>query len=236
MLWSRDGGYVRASRRPRPRLGRSLWQHNKPPSKGRPRRGLIGVPKADRRPGDQLDGNGHVDPTDTFRPLTSSSPKAIAANICAGNAVTPSAYKHEGKQHVPMVATELKSLMVSGLAGNVGAHRSLLEKLSRRLRGYYADSRSHCSLANAAGELASCVSAMTAPLSGLAILEIGGDAPTRSRSLSGSSARPIRASRHASQSVKARIASVRAIASAPIGANVRASGASPESNGLLSIA
>jgi len=48
---------------------------------------------------------------------------------------------------------------------------SLLEKLSRRLRGYYTDSRNNCSLANAAGELASCVSAMTARLSGLAILE-----------------------------------------------------------------
>lgn len=38
---------------------------------------------------------------------------------------------------MPTIEAELKSLMVSGLAGDAAAHRSLLDRLSRRLRGYY---------------------------------------------------------------------------------------------------
>src|SRR5438309_1245777 len=38
---------------------------------------------------------------------------------------------------MPTVEAELKSLMVAGLGGDAAAHRSLLERLSRHLRGYY---------------------------------------------------------------------------------------------------
>ena len=37
---------------------------------------------------------------------------------------------------MPTVEVELKNLMVAGLDGDA-AHRSLLERLSRHLRGYY---------------------------------------------------------------------------------------------------
>ena len=36
-----------------------------------------------------------------------------------------------------VIETELKNLMVAGLDGDAAAHRSLLERLSRHLRGYY---------------------------------------------------------------------------------------------------
>jgi RNA polymerase sigma-70 factor, ECF subfamily len=38
---------------------------------------------------------------------------------------------------MPSIEAELKSLMVAGLAGDAAAHRSLLDRLSRRLRAYY---------------------------------------------------------------------------------------------------
>src|SRR5712691_6441961 len=38
---------------------------------------------------------------------------------------------------MPTVEAELKNLMVAGLDGDAAAHRSLLERLSRHLRGYY---------------------------------------------------------------------------------------------------
>jgi len=38
---------------------------------------------------------------------------------------------------MPSTEAELKSLMVAGLAGDAAAHRSLLDQLSRHLRGYY---------------------------------------------------------------------------------------------------
>jgi RNA polymerase sigma-70 factor (ECF subfamily) len=38
---------------------------------------------------------------------------------------------------MPTIEAELKSLMVAGLAGEAAAHRSLLDRLSRRLRAYY---------------------------------------------------------------------------------------------------
>src|SRR6267154_2378918 len=38
---------------------------------------------------------------------------------------------------MPPVEAELKSLMVAGLDGDAAAHRLLLERLSRLLRGYY---------------------------------------------------------------------------------------------------
>jgi RNA polymerase sigma-70 factor (ECF subfamily) len=38
---------------------------------------------------------------------------------------------------MPSIEAELKRLMVAGLAGDAAAHRSLLDRLSRRLRAYY---------------------------------------------------------------------------------------------------
>lgn len=38
---------------------------------------------------------------------------------------------------MPTIEAELKKLMVAGLDGDAAAHRSLLERLSRHLRGYY---------------------------------------------------------------------------------------------------
>lgn len=38
---------------------------------------------------------------------------------------------------MPEIEAELKDLMVAGLDGDAAAHRSLLERLSRHLRGYY---------------------------------------------------------------------------------------------------
>lgn len=38
---------------------------------------------------------------------------------------------------VPSTEPELRALMVAGLGGDAAAHRMLLEKLSRQLRGYY---------------------------------------------------------------------------------------------------
>jgi RNA polymerase sigma factor (sigma-70 family) len=38
---------------------------------------------------------------------------------------------------MPTVEVELRNLMVAGLDGDAAAHRSLLERLSRHLRGYY---------------------------------------------------------------------------------------------------
>lgn len=38
---------------------------------------------------------------------------------------------------MPEIEVELKELMVAGLDGDAAAHRSLLERLSRQLRGYY---------------------------------------------------------------------------------------------------
>jgi len=38
---------------------------------------------------------------------------------------------------VQQTEPELYALMVAGLAGDAGAHRELLERLSRQLRGYY---------------------------------------------------------------------------------------------------
>jgi len=38
---------------------------------------------------------------------------------------------------MPTIEAELKNLMVAGLDGDAAAHRSLLERLSRHLRGYY---------------------------------------------------------------------------------------------------
>jgi len=38
---------------------------------------------------------------------------------------------------VQQTEPELHALMVAGLAGDAAAHRELLERLSRQLRGYY---------------------------------------------------------------------------------------------------
>src|SRR6516165_1135889 len=38
---------------------------------------------------------------------------------------------------VPAAEPELRALMVAGLDGDAAAHRTLLERLSRQLRGYY---------------------------------------------------------------------------------------------------
>jgi RNA polymerase sigma-70 factor, ECF subfamily len=38
---------------------------------------------------------------------------------------------------MPVIEAELKKLMLAGLNGDAAAHRSLLERLSRHLRGYY---------------------------------------------------------------------------------------------------
>src|SRR5712692_4974404 len=38
---------------------------------------------------------------------------------------------------MPTIEAELKDLMVAGLAGDAAAHRTLLDRLSRRLRAYY---------------------------------------------------------------------------------------------------
>jgi hypothetical protein len=38
---------------------------------------------------------------------------------------------------MPTIEAELKSLMVAGLDGDAAAHRTLLDRLSWRLRGYY---------------------------------------------------------------------------------------------------
>jgi RNA polymerase sigma-70 factor, ECF subfamily len=36
-----------------------------------------------------------------------------------------------------VIEAELKNLMIAGLNGDAAAHRSLLERLARHLRGYY---------------------------------------------------------------------------------------------------
>jgi RNA polymerase sigma-70 factor (ECF subfamily) len=38
---------------------------------------------------------------------------------------------------MPTIEAELKKLMLAGLRGDAAAHRALLDRLSRRLRGYY---------------------------------------------------------------------------------------------------
>src|SRR5262249_30251987 len=39
--------------------------------------------------------------------------------------------------NVPSTEPELRTLMIAGLGGDAAAHRTLLERLSRQLRGYY---------------------------------------------------------------------------------------------------